>query len=214
LESLSFSFAKSNNLEKSLECDEKVLKLSQEERDNNMDSEKQDELDRRVAKAYFNLGATYTKLRSYNKALECFKNSFEIRDYLYKTVNHPELYFTMSALASTHQEVNNVNEAEEFALMAEWMKKDLDMGITKRRKFNKKVNFQKLSPPPPPPSTTQQQPKPQTPNPILISTTNVAPSRPPSVNPEPVRFPLDRNDVGIFKRDKTFMNELIEEPIK
>lgn len=172
-----------------------------------MDSEKQDELDRRVAKAYFNLGATHTKLRSYNKALECFKNSFEIRDYLYKTVNHPELYFSMSALASTHEKVNNVNEAEEFASMAESMKKDLDMGLTKRRKFNKKVNFHKLSPPP----TTQQQPKPQTPNPILISTTNIAPSRPPSVNPEPVRFPLDRNDAGIFKRDKTFMNELIEE---
>ena len=176
-----------------------------------MDSEKQDELDRRVAKAYFNLGVTHTKLTSYNKALECFKNSFEIRDYLYKTVNHPELYFSMSALASMHEKVNNVNEAKEFALMAESMKEDLDKGVTKRRKFNKKVNFQKLSPPPPPPSTTQQQPKPQTPNPILISNT----SRPPSVNPEPVRFPpLDRNDVGIFKRDKTFMNELIEEPIK
>ena len=176
-----------------------------------MDSEKQDEWDRLVAKAYFNLGATYTKLKSFNKALECFKNSFEIRDYLYKTVNHPALYFSMSALASTHQEVNNVNEAEEFASMAEWMKKDLDAGLTKRRRFNKKVNFKNLSPPPPLP-TMQQQSKPQTPNPIFISTTNVAPSRPPSVNPEPVRLPQDRNDVGIFKRDKTFMNELIEEP--
>lgn len=138
LEGLSSSYEKNKNIDKALECDFKALKLKKEMEDSLTLDEEQFELDRSVAKSCFNIGNCYTKKSDYKEALRWFLKSYEGRNELYKHKNHIELFMSLNAIANTYENLNDMENANYYGLMADRMKQDLDRGFMKRRKYAKK----------------------------------------------------------------------------
>lgn len=138
LESLAYSYAKKELVDRAIEFDQEALEIKLELKKNTTSyNNYEKDLDKSIAKSYYNIGDGHFRNENYELALENFWHSFEMRDQLYAKRNDQDLCDVLNALVETYKRLGHgYEEALVYCKeLSEKMKSDLEKGIVKRDAF-------------------------------------------------------------------------------